>query len=74
MKPQRSDSGQLVMTEAEPVPSPDVTVPEPSSHAPTSPSQGALEPELLLQIKSLADRVGGLEKLRNVVDTLLKIR
>ena len=70
----RSNPGPLVMTEAEPVPPPDVTVPEPSSSHSSSSTEGSMDPQVLLEVKALADRVGGLEKLRDLVDTLLKIR
>ncbi len=58
-----SDPRQLVLTEAEPAPPPDVTVPEPAP-TPHGPA--------LAEIKALADRVGGLEALRYLVDRLFK--
>lgn len=61
MKPFVSPT-DLVKTEAETVPPPDVTVPEPSS--------GSVEPAMIEEVKRLADRVGGLAKLRELVDRL----
>jgi hypothetical protein len=75
MTPTRTKPDPLVMTEAETVPPPDVTVPEPAVSAPRSSSPGgSVSPELLRDIKALADRVGGLEKLRDLVATLLEMR
>ena len=75
MTPPRSNPDELVMTQAEPVPGPDVTVPEPPASPPSATEgQGNLDPQFLLEIKALADRVGGLARLRDIVSTLLKFR
>jgi hypothetical protein len=54
------DPEKLVTTEAEVPPPPDVTVPEPP------------DPALVREVRALADRVGGLEKLRELVDGLMR--
>ncbi len=59
---------QLVMTKGDVPPPPDPTVPEPSG-IPTG-----IDPETLHEVKSLADRIGGLEKLRDLVDALLRLQ
>ena len=55
----------LILTEGEPVPPPSPTVPEPSDE-----TEGAA----LEEVKKLADRVGGAEKLRELVDRLIRLR
>ncbi len=60
---------ELVMTQAEPVPPP-AAAPVPGQE----PGDGDLDFHLLLQVKELADRVGGPEKLRELVDTLIRLQ
>ena len=55
---------ELMMTQAETVPPPDVTVPEP-------PGPGA-DPQVLAEVKQLAHRVGGLRALLDLVDALIR--
>jgi len=71
---ERTSSEQLVLTQAEAVPPPDVTVPEPNSPHSAAVAGRAPDPQLLRDIMTLADRAGGLEKLRDLVETLLQIR
>jgi hypothetical protein len=61
MKPE-----EMVKTQAEQVPPPDVTVPESGATS--------VDPAILADVKSLADRVGGLQKLRDLVDSLTNAR
>jgi hypothetical protein len=64
----------LVRTEAEPVPPPhDVTVPEPQAKHQAAGGAGNVEPEILRELQRLAERVGGLEKLKEVVDVLIRL-
>jgi hypothetical protein len=58
----------LVMTEAEPAPPPE-------SHMANRAERGAVEvgPEVLTELKCLAERVGGLKKLRELIDVLLEV-
>jgi hypothetical protein len=63
----------LVRTEAEPVPPPDVTVPEPQGST-AAPTGAEFDPDILAEVKRLSDRVGGLEKLRDLVEALLRFR
>jgi hypothetical protein len=75
---------ELVLTEGEQVPPPGPTVPEPkerslaggpAAQAAASPgTDGEGDYENLLEVKKLAQRVGGLEKLREMVDVLLQLR
>jgi hypothetical protein len=62
-----ADPRNLVKTEAEPVP------PPAQSAAAAKPPE-ATDPQLLLDVKALADRAGGLDKLREYVDELLHIQ
>jgi hypothetical protein len=57
-----ADPRELVLTEAEQAPPPEPTVPE----------LRVLEGEALREVKQLADRLGGLQRLRDLLDTLLK--
>lgn len=67
-----SESNDLLLTEAQPVPPPhDVTVPEPPS-ADQSGMVGRMDPEVLRELRRLAERVGGLEKLKEVIDIMLR--
>jgi len=68
MTPIILDPRALVKTEDEPVPPPDVTVPEPGA----TPLLRGVSPRLLCDIRVLAQRAGGLRKLRDVVDRLLQ--
>jgi hypothetical protein len=61
--PAISDPQELVKTQTEAVPPPDVTVPEPDATA-------GVAPDLLREVKALADRVGGLHRLKEIVDRL----
>jgi hypothetical protein len=74
---------ELVKTEAEQVSPPEPTVPEPSANRPEEPASpvpwggqagGAATDAVLREVKELADRVGGLRKLRDLVDLLMKMR
>ena len=65
------DPEKLVMTQAEAPPPPDVTVPEPPEAGEV---HAGADPQVLLEVKALADRVGGLEKLRDLVGALIRIR
>jgi hypothetical protein len=64
----------LVRTQADQVPPPEM----PAAGPRTRPNGGALEerfdPGLLVEIKNLSDRVGGLEKLRELIETLMRIQ
>jgi hypothetical protein len=59
----------LVRTEADRVPPPDVTVPEKTVRSPSDNGR-----DLLLDVKRLADRAGGLEKLRELMDVLAQLK
>jgi len=60
----------LVLTEADTVPPPhDVTVPEPPEFDKQAVTDGA-DPETLRELRRLAERVGGLKRLREIVDVL----
>jgi hypothetical protein len=75
-------AGPLVMTEGEPVPPPDTTVPEPPGRAPGGQSvpshlagaHGEGDSDALLEVKRLAERVGGLDRLREMVDVLRRLQ
>jgi hypothetical protein len=68
-----ADPVELIRGPGEAAPPPDVTVPDPSTPAGPA-TEASVDPQLLLDVKSLADRVGGLEKLRELVDALIQIR
>jgi hypothetical protein len=57
---------ELVKTQAEHVPPPDVTVPEPTA----SRNLGTLDPQVRREIHRLADRVGGLNTLQKLIEAL----
>jgi hypothetical protein len=59
----------LVRTQAESVPPPDVTIPDPPPAADES-----FDAAILAEIKHLSNRVGGLEKLRELIDGLIAFR
>ena len=66
------DSNDLLLTEAQRVPPPhDVTVPE-SSAQPQPGETDRIDPDVLRDLKHLAERVGGLERLKEVVDILIR--
>lgn len=74
---------ELVLTEGEQVPPPGPTVPEPEDQrqnarqpaaGSTTDAEGCGDYEDLLEVKKLAQRVGGLEKLREMVEVLLRLR
>jgi hypothetical protein len=75
-------AGPLVMTEGEPAPPPDATVPEPAGSPPASPAvhshladaPGEGDSDALLEVKRLAERVGGLDRLRELVDRLGRLQ
>lgn len=75
-------AGPLVMTEGEPAPPPGPTVPEPPGAPPAGqavPShladeRGEGDCDALLEVKRLAERVGGLDKLREMVDKLSRLQ
>ncbi len=64
----------LVMTQAEVAPPPDVTVPDPPPERRANGGAGQLDPDTLRDLKRLAERVGGLEKLREVIDVLMGVK
>jgi hypothetical protein len=64
----------LVLTEAEPVPPPhDLTVLEPAAQNQAKGGAGEVDPEVLREVKRLAERVGGLKRLKEVVDVLARL-
>jgi hypothetical protein len=74
---------ELVLTEGEQVPPPGPTVPEPGDQlreaaqheaGPGTGAEGGGDYDNLVEVKKLAQRVGGLEKLREMVDVLLRLR
>lgn len=72
MRRKKPTSNDLLLTEAHTVPPPhDVTVPEPptSEHDAVA---GQVDPEILRDLRRLAERVGGLEKLKQMVDILIR--
>ncbi|HLW68877.1 MAG TPA: hypothetical protein VKS79_26435 [Gemmataceae bacterium] len=71
MERQHSKPEDLVLTEADPVPPPDMTVPDAHSPQPDS-GTGQFDPNMLLEVKRLAHRVGGIENLRNLIEALIR--
>lgn len=71
MKHDIPEPQELVLTEGEPVPPPEPTVPEPSESAHGHDGKCGQE---LLEVKRLAERVGGPEKLRELVEVLIRLR
>jgi hypothetical protein len=75
-------AGRLVMTEGEPAPPPGPTVPEPPGTPPGGPAvhshladeKGEGDYDALLEVKRLAERVGGLDRLREMVDVLSRLQ
>ncbi len=69
-------AGPLMMTEGEQVPPPGPTVPEPpgSQRGAAAAAKDDGDFDALLEVKRLAERVGGLEKLREMVDVLGRLR
>jgi hypothetical protein len=61
MSPTTTDPRKLVLTQAEQAPPPELTVPEPR----------AMNAEALREVKQLADRRGGRERLRELLNVLL---
>jgi hypothetical protein len=74
MKPVAGDPLGMIRTPVEQIPPPDVTVPEPDTTTPQPTRSAGLDPELLREVQSLAERVGGLERLREVIGVLLESR
>jgi hypothetical protein len=64
------DSNDLVLTEAQQAPPPDVTVPE--AHPRTAAATGEIDSVLLMEIRKLSDRVGGLHQLRKIINALIE--
>ncbi len=67
-----ADPTTLVKTEAETVPPPEPTVPEPPASAQRQ-KNGKPQPDavsVMQRIKQLADEVGGVERLRELIDEL----
>ena len=69
----------LVMTQAEQVPPPEPTVPEPplsprkgSDGAP--PGAGGADQDALLEVKRFAERIGGLHRLHKLVEELIRLK
>jgi hypothetical protein len=87
MNEQRRSGTDLVMTEADLPPGVDAPPPPETNEASAGPSRGrstrpvrdvrsdrdGLSVELLHEVRQLADRVGGLDKLREIVDELARI-
>ena len=64
----------LVLTEGEPVPPPQtVAAPEAKPAKKAEGDTGDIDPEMLREVKRLADRVGGLQRLKEVVDVLIRL-
>ena len=82
MARETAPAGPLVMTEGEPAPPPGPTVPEPPgtppagqsvhSHLAHEPGEG--DYDALLEVKRLAEHVGGLDRLREMVDVLSRLK
>jgi hypothetical protein len=71
--PEPSD---LVMTQAELPPGthpPGVTLPDPPGSRP-GPAAGDIDPQILDELRRLADRVGGIERLHEIVGVLVRFR
>ena len=66
---------KLVLTEADRVPPPQPAVPEPPQASQSTPP-GWDDPDYhaLLEVKALAERVGGIQKLRELVDVVARLR
>jgi hypothetical protein len=75
-------AGPLVLTEGEPAPPPGPTVPEPPGappggravHSRLAGEPGEGDYDALSEVKRLAQRVGGLDKLRELVDRLSRLQ
>jgi hypothetical protein len=74
---------KLVLTEADQVPSPEPTLPERPAEARKTPQETSgiaglhemgEDYHLLVEVKNLANRVGGLVKLRSMVDVLINLQ
>lgn len=74
----RSDASDLVMTQAESPPGlahpPGVTLPDPPESQGPRPGGGDVDPKVLAELKRLADRVGGIERLHEIVGALVRFR
>ncbi len=64
---------ELVKGEEQAVPPPEPTVPEPTQPRQRGRNTNDLT-DAMADVKLLAQRVGGLEKLRQIVDTLISIK
>jgi hypothetical protein len=67
-----TNSDELVLTQAQPVPPPGVTVPEPPESGTAEKETIDPTPGILRDIRALADRAGGLEKLRDLITELIQ--
>jgi hypothetical protein len=69
------DPRDQVMTQAEAVPPPEESVPASAAPSPDhTPTQAPADPSILKEVKDLADRVGGVEKLQELVRLLREVR
>jgi hypothetical protein len=67
-----TNSDELVLTQAQQVPPPGVTVPEPPESVTAEKKTFDPTPSILRDIRTLAGRVGGLEKLRDMITELIQ--
>jgi hypothetical protein len=67
-----TNSDELVLTQAQQVPPPGVTVPEPPESTPAEKKTVDPTSSMLRDIRTLADRAGGLEKLRDLITELIQ--
>jgi len=77
MSPTTTDPRKLVMTEAEPAPPPGPTVPEPrieGADARAPRDSAGRDTAALREVKQLADRLGGLERLQELLNVLRDLR
>ena len=79
MEQKEAHPERLVLTEAEQAPPPEPTVPEPpprrGEKSGTSPSEkdGAGQ-DALLEVKRFAERIGGLQRLHQLVEELIRLK
>ncbi len=79
MEQKEAHPEQLVLTQAEQAPPPEPTVPEP---APRPRKRGDGSPpgadgagqDALLEVKRFAERIGGLERLHQLVEELIRLK
>ena len=67
------DPRELVLTEGDPAPPPAEPVPSPEHHPnPADNCENAAD--VVQEVRALADQVGGLTKLRELVDSMMSVR